>query len=946
MIQWNRTGRAPNYALAVLLSILGGGPAVAGAADLARPIAFDIPAQPLATALLAFSEQAGVQVLVESQLVEPFSAPAIQRSDTPVRVLAMLLRASGLTFSFVNPDAVAIRQRSGLIAASAGAVVVPTGAVGDTGSSARITTLASASAQESGSRAQGTGVPVEGAGEPMRLGTLEQIVVSARKREESLVDVPVSVQAFTAEEIARRGFLTLQDLVNYSPGMNFQNMGNSQPGRYNTGIRFRGLEGSGSSPSIQTGALFVDSVFILGGAGSVPLNDVARVEIIKGPQAAYFGRGTFGGAINYVSVDPGTEFTGRVSAQYSPSFGSGAFSVSVDGPLLDSLSGRLTVGSNSKGSMFTATDGGRLGAERTDTVTATLLFTPTDDLRIKVRALYGEDEDGPAATTFVPYRFVGNCPIGTPVTVATINDASFSTTLRQRYQCGAVPDAAVSNNTTFYTVSTPMGPVNTRDVVLGSALGLPDPGTPALDGYGLTTIFQVHSLSADYSINDAFDVSLTLGYNNRSTSQVRDADSYDSPGWVSRGFLDLTAQSAELRLNYAAGRWRALLGFNHYEQEQDGDIDGGFGVFSNLFGAPDIGPGATVDSNEIETVGVFGALEYDLFDRLTLSVEARQQRDEVIGIAGRYPGPYAPAPKEVYEDFLPRYLATFRPREGASLYVSYAEGSQPGIVNNVIGTLTPAELAAAQELLPGLSASVDAENLESWEIGWKQQFADGSSWVAISAYDMTWLNVKGFAQLTFISPSSGRVISTSAFIPGEAQVRGLEAEAHWSPIEGLDLHATFGYIDSEYVDYPSAGLNGLFGIPAGNSFQAAGNKLPRSPRESGSLSVSWRDDINTDWSWYLRGDASYFGKVFTDETNLAWIDAYSQFNARAGIVKSDGLTVELFCTNCGDKVGWQTGRRLLDFGDTSPAPNFFTNNGAIVQPLDRRQFGLRIQFDF
>lgn len=945
MIQSNRTGRAPKFALAALFSILVGAAGGAAAADFARPIAFDIPAQPLATALLAFSEQAGVQVLVESQLVEPFSAPAIQRSDTPARVLETLLRTSGLTFSFVNPDAVAIRADKGFMPASTGAVIAPDRGAVARDSSGRPILMAAARAQEERGAGADAAEPQNSTADSRRAGSLDEVIVSARKREESLVDVPVSVQAFTAADIAERGFLTLQDLITFTPGMNFQNMGNSQPGRYNTGIRFRGLEGAASSPSNQTGALFVDGVFILGGAGSVPLNDVARVEIIKGPQAAYFGRGTFGGAINYVSIDPGREFTGRLSAQHSPNHGSNAFSASLDGPILDTLSGRVTVASTSKGAMFTATDGGKLGAERTDSLTATLLFKPTEDLRIKVRAQYGEDEDGPAATTFVPYRFVGNCPIGTPVTVETRN-GSFATTLRQRYHCGAVPNYPVSNNTTFYTVSTPMGLVNTRDIVIGTALGLPDPGTPKLDGYGLKTFFQVHSLSADYAINDAWDIGLTVGYNNRSTSQVRDADAYDSPGWVSRGFLELTARSAELRINYGADRWRALLGVNLYEQDQSGDIDGGFGVFSNLFGSADIGPGATVDSNEIKTVGVFGAVEYDLFDRVTLSVEARQQRDEVVGIGGRYPGPFAPAPKEVYDDFLPRFLATFRPREGMSLYASYAEGNQPGIVNNVIATLTPAELAAAQALLPGLAASVDAEKLESFEIGWKQQFADGASWLAISAYDMDWSNAKGFAQLTFVSPTDGRVISTSAFIPGQVKVRGVEAEGHWSPIDGLDLHATLGIIDSEYADYPSAGVNSLFGVTAGNSYQAAGNKLPRSPRESGSLSISWRDDISSTWSWYVRGDASYFGKVYTDETNLAWIDAYSLLNTRVGLVKSKDFTLELFCTNCSNERGWRTGRRLIDFGDTAPAPNFFTNQGAIVQPLDAREVGLRIQLDF
>ena len=776
------------------------------------------------------------------------------------------------------------------------------------------------------------------------------IIVTARKREETLVDVPLSIQAFSAEDIERRGLDSLQDLVIFTPGMNFQNMGNSQPGRYNTGIRFRGLEGSASSPSNQTGALFVDGVFILAGAGSIPFNDVAQVEVIKGPQAAYFGRGTFGGAVNYITADPGDEFSGRVTAQYSPSYGSNAFSATIDGPISDSLSGRLTVATNSKGSMFTSTDGGELGAERTDTITGTLLFKPTSNLRIKARAQFGEDDDGPAATTFVPYRFFGNCLIGTPVTINT-TAGSFSTTLRQRYNCGAVPVIPVSNNTSFYSINVPTtvdpsGVLNIRDVVLGDFLGLPDPGTPDIDGFGLRTNFQVHSLVADWSLTDAFSLSLTGGYNRRSTSAVRDLDGYDSPGWVSRGFLTLKSHSVEMRANYdAGGRWRAMLGGNYYKQTQEGDIDGGFGVFTNLFGGPDIGPGGSVDNNRIKTLGLFGSVEFDILDNLTLSLEARQQRDELIGISGRYGTTLTVAPKEVYESFLPRVLLSFNPWQNTNLYVSYSEGTQPGIVVNAVAALSPAELAAARAIFPNLASSVDAEQLDAWEIGWKQEFSS-RAWLSIAAYDMKWTNAKGFAQVNFRSPDTNQFKTFSAFIPGIAKVRGIEAEAHWNATDNLEFHATYGFIDAKYTDFPSSGLNALFGIPTGTSFQAAGNQLPRNPKHAGSLSATWRDDLNEEWSWYLRGDAAYFGKAFTDETNLAWIDSYETLNFRLGFVKESGLTIEIFCTNCADKKGWQTGRRLIDFGDTSPAPNFFTNQGAVVQPLDRLEIGMRAIFDF
>lgn len=776
------------------------------------------------------------------------------------------------------------------------------------------------------------------------------IIVTARKREETLIEAPLSIQAFSAEDLEDRGVKTLQDIVIYTPGLNFQNMGNAQPGRYNTGIRFRGLEGSASSPSNQTGALFVDGVFILAGAGSIPFNDVSRVEIIKGPQAAYFGRGTFGGAINYVTADPGDTFSGRVTAEYSPTFGSNAFSATIDGPLAETLSGRITVATNTKGAMWTATDGGELGRERTDSITGTLLWEPSASLRIKARMQYGEDDDGPAATTYVPYRFFGNCPIGTPVNINTTN-GPLSEDLNQRYHCGAVPVIPVTNNTSFYSINVPTtidpsGVLNIRDVVLGDFLGLPDPGTPEINGFGLRTNFQVHSLVADFTLSDAFSASITGGYNRRSVSQVRDLDGYDSPGWVSRGFLTLEAHSIEARLNYDdGGRLRGLLGANYYKQTQKGDIDGGFGVFTNLFGRPDIGPGGSVDNNRIKTLGLFGSLDFDILENLTVSVESRLQRDELVGISGRYGTTLTVAPKEVYESFLPRVLLSYNPWEGTNLYASYSEGTQPGIVVNAVAALSPAELEAARQIFPDLASSVDAEQLEAWEIGWKQDFGRGS-WLSISAYDMKWTNAKGFAQVNFRSPDTNQFKTFSAFIPGAAKVRGIEAEANWKPTHNLEFQATYGLIDAEYTDFPSSGVNAIFGLPTGTSFQAAGNQLPRNPKHSGSISATWSDDLSDEWSWYLRGDAAYFGKVYTDETNLAWIDSYEIFNARLGFVKATGLTLEVYCTNCADKKGWQTGRRLIDFGDTSPAPNFFTNQGAVVQPLDRRQVGMRATFDF
>ncbi|MCC6170581.1 MAG: TonB-dependent receptor, partial [Gammaproteobacteria bacterium] len=143
----------------------------------------------------------------------------------------------------------------------------------------------------------------------------------------------------------------------------------------------------------------------------------------------------------------------------------------------------------------------------------------------------------------------------------------------------------------------------------------------------------------------------------------------------------------------------------------------------------------------------------------------------------------------------------------------------------------------------------------------------------------------------------------------------------------------------------SAGLNSYFGL-TGRSYKADDKTLPRSPKETFALSATWTDTLNEDWEWYVRGDATYAGKTYTDETNLSWVAAYSLLNGRVGFAREDGLNVELFCRNCLNEDGWRTGRRGVDWIDTSPVPNTLTRVGAIVQPIEKREIGLRVQFEF
>ena len=136
---------------------------------------------------------------------------------------------------------------------------------------------------------------------------LEEIVVTARKREESLVDIPVAITAFSAEQLIRGGFTSLQDLSFQTAGFHFHKQGGQIPGRFSSRVRFRGMNTNANPPSQQVGTVFLDGVYISDGVTSIDFSNIERVEIIKGPQSATFGRSTFAGAVNYVSKTPGFE---------------------------------------------------------------------------------------------------------------------------------------------------------------------------------------------------------------------------------------------------------------------------------------------------------------------------------------------------------------------------------------------------------------------------------------------------------------------------------------------------------------------------------------------------------------------------------------------------------------------------------------------------------------
>ena len=126
---------------------------------------------------------------------------------------------------------------------------------------------------------------------------LEEIVVTARKRAESVLEVPVSITALSSRDIAESDIDNVRDLAAFAPGLNFQvQVGNGGAGRNGGSIIFRGMSPVQGTAREQSGSVFVDGIFVSSGVQSVDTTDVERIEVLRGPQNAYFGRSTFGGS--------------------------------------------------------------------------------------------------------------------------------------------------------------------------------------------------------------------------------------------------------------------------------------------------------------------------------------------------------------------------------------------------------------------------------------------------------------------------------------------------------------------------------------------------------------------------------------------------------------------------------------------------------------------------
>ncbi|MCG8548609.1 MAG: TonB-dependent receptor, partial [Alphaproteobacteria bacterium] len=529
----------------------------------------------------------------------------------------------------------------------------------------------------------------------------DEIVVTARKREEALIDVPMSITAISDVTIESAGLRTLQDISYVAPGLDFQNQGSFFGGRALSQISFRGMNLERVTLSNQLGALFIDGIYVLGGAQSIPLNGIERVEVIKGPQNAYFGRNTFAGAINYITKRPGDEWEGTVRAEFAE-FGSHNYSIGLMGPVTDSIAIKVDASSRLRGSQYTATDGGELGEEHTELAGATLFFNPTDRTSLRLGYSLMRDRDTPGASTFISAYDNANCTQS-----VTFPSRAGDITAVPDFICGAIPTAdnfRVSHNTRLLPdlLANPNpnnigllfpGPLQAyplKDAARILLTGNPfdDPviaAAPRLNAMGLVRNIDRISFGAEHEFDNGMSIQVNAGYNELKGQYTNDNDRTDVEGNMGLFPIGLEDYTIEGVLRSDQDRrlsW--LVGASYYEQTVLADYttgyfinpaafigQGGFGLPFDLLSVF-VSPPLNNDADKGKVFGVFGAVRYDITEDLSIDLEARFQSDEVKRFGIRSQDDVTTAE---YEDFLPRVIATYKPNENSTVYASYSKGA-------------------------------------------------------------------------------------------------------------------------------------------------------------------------------------------------------------------------------------------------------------------------------
>jgi iron complex outermembrane recepter protein len=728
---------------------------------------------------------------------------------------------------------------------------------------------------------------------------LEEVVVTAQKRVESLQDVPISITAVSGDKMAENGVFKIEDLQTFTPNLSMTETGIS------TQIYIRGI-GTGNNQGFeQSVGTYVDGVYY--GRQQLlrmPFLDLERIEVLRGPQSILFGKNSIAGALNMTTAKPTDELEGRVSANYSPDGDITEFIGVVSGPLSENLSGRLAIRKYDEDGWMDNTTKGEDEVARDDTaVRLALRWEATDNLRLDFKAEWDEFEgqgrqieivqDDPqidAEGNDIPGATFANIlgALGYPEAITEIrqnnkrqvdtlddsNNEVQNYTLNIDYQIGDLTLTAVSGFVTYEFDET-----NDLDFVgapvfegfgaeeydqFSQEIRLVSPGGETIDWIA-GVFYQTSEL--DYSDDIIFFEDSVLGLASPAAGPVLGTKAHRTYTADS----DLWAVFAQATWNIA-DNWRLTAGGRYTSEEKDATRE--INIFDN-------------DTSEITTNPVAGpvwalglGVSNEQFDGHSLAGD----RDESV--------------------FTPLLNVQWDVTDQAMLYAAYSTGFKSG------GFDARANITGSFEF--------EEEEATTYEIGAKTTLLDGAAELNVAVYRTEYDDLQ-------TAQFDGRL----GFTVGNAKetvVQGIELDGRWALTENLTMGYGLAYLDHEFKDFKNGNcynrqvrdgdvVNGVA------LCDYSGKSGQYTPELTGNLSFSHVMDITADLELQSNFDLSYKDEQNT-HVNLDPqydVDSFTTMNLRVGVYASN-WDVAVLVQNLSDE------QQLTYVGNTPLSGSSFGTN--------------------
>jgi len=707
----------------------------------------------------------------------------------------------------------------------------------------------------------------------------EEVVVTARRREERLQDVPVTVNVVGSQMIEERGVANIGDVANLTPGLQFDR----GPGPDDLRPSMRGIaliEGRSNVAVLVDGVdvtgMTLDDTFGGGGAQLYTgLMSLARVEVIKGPQSVYFGRSAFAGAISFVSRDPGNERKGEINVGLGGR-GLGEFNARLGGPIVeDRVWGEVAVMAN-KFDGFYDNPGGvsKLGDRKNYGISGTLIVQPTEALRATLRSSYVRAHAG-QTPAYARLR-----DSSAPGFVQVIDEDLFDAS-----QIG------ISTNREY----------------------------PGLD----SDIFRT-SLQASYETGDWTLSSLTgLNYSNATNTIDFDLSAYNKPvGGMVGGYMICTRSPGGGVPNTCVSVWDYDSKLLQFSQEFRASFDNG-GPLRFMLGGyffledyvqteynRHIGssPWVTASRANIQprdfrqftrSYSVMGSVEYDITDQITATAEMRYNYETIQGKAPEFVDSNQTGnagivfvADETFKNFNPRFALNYKISPDRMLYVSAARGSKPGGFN--LGLVAESVRA------------FDQEEIWTYEAGYKGSLFDRRVTVDLAAYysDYTGMQISNYCygSASPLGPEPECPLSAAASLPyifnaKSAEIYGLDASMHFRLPGGFSGTAAYAYTHSEFSDLVTRNPESPRGATVFTSF--TGNRTPNIPEHSVMVNGRYEHDLGAGLLGFVDLTGTYRSSRFTTFINNTQLAEKKVVDAQIG-VEADRWKLFLFVNNAFD----------------------------------------------